>query len=553
MSVPAQIRDGLREARKLVGCDQVNEAEKLYRKLLSGGDSDEIVYRELFQLYVRQSKPEMAMSCIEEMARVFHDAPEWWHQLAQYAQSCGNHRKAIYGYQKFLERMPDRANSMYNLAYLLKQTGRLEEALGWYERSLSQGVSGREEVYTNMGVILSELRRESEARELYEKALKVRPEYLPALLNLAAFFEESGDRKSAFELYSKALTLDPGCVLAMCRLAYLTTASHSDEPLLKRISSMLQGNRTTKGEAEELHFALGKLLDDCGEFSRAFSSYSRANKLGEARFTPYRKEDQSRYVNELINAFSDASAESPRSQLSGAPVFIVGMFRSGSTLVEQVLSGHSHITAGGELDFFPGLVGDLGSRYPVELSRFEPEFYAKVGKDYCDFLAGRFGAETTITDKRPDNFLHIGLIKRALPKSRIIWTRRGILDNCLSVYFQQLGGGMNYSVDLDAIGHFYVEQERLMRHWQSLFPESILDVEYEKLVMAPEAEVRRMLEFLGLGWEEACLDFQQRDNYVKTASIWQVRKGLHSGSINRCKNYRGYTSVLDKYVSSDEQ
>ncbi|WP_406828168.1 tetratricopeptide repeat-containing sulfotransferase family protein [Microbulbifer sp. ARAS458-1] len=550
--MPARIQERLYEARVLVEREKFDEAEKLYRKLLSYSGSEDVVYRELFQFYVRQNRPKQAMSCLEEMARFFEDVPEWWHQLAQYAQSLGDLEKAIFGYQMFLGRVPDRPNSVYNLAYLLKQVGKLHEALTWYKKSLAMGISGEEEVYTNMGVILSELRREPEARDCYHKALEIRDDYLPAILNLAALFEEAGDQKAAATLYGKALVVDAKCVLAMCRLAYLTTADHSGEPLIHSISTMLKNSWLTKSESEELNFSLGKLLDDCGEYEGAFSRYSEANRLGQSRFSPYQKNVQSQYIDNLISSFSGDVLSVVGDSPDRAPIFICGMFRSGSTLVEQVLSGHSDITSGGELEFFPRLVAGLGDRYPGKLESLGVGFYQKVGRDYLDFLSDRFAVGSIVTDKRPDNFLHVGLIKRALPNARFIWTRRGLLDNCLSVYFQQLGGGMNYSVDLDAIGHFYVEQERLMHYWQSLFPGSILEVGYESLVMSPEKEVRRILDFLGVAWEEGCLEFQRRNNYVKTASVWQVRNALHTGSIGRFKNYQPYISVLNKYLQGNQ-
>ena len=548
MNVPPSVLKKLREARELAGGKRYAEAEQLYRMLLAAGGAEEVVFRELFQFYEQQKKTVQAISCLEEMARHFSDVPEWWLQLAQFAQSCGDHEKAILGYRKFLEQVPDRPNTVYNFAYLLKQTGRLEEALSWYQKALTIGVTGEEEVYTNIGVILSELRREAEARESYEKALKIRHSYVPAMLNLAALFEESGDRAPALALYEKALAVDSTCVLALRRMAYLTKVSHSGHPLVKNISSLLEWNGLPAADREELGFALGKLLDDCGEFDRAYDSYAKANDLGKSRFKPYHKEVQEKFVSSLIHSFPPESFEKVSGSPRAAPVFICGMFRSGSTLVEQMLGGHSEITSGGELEFFPRLVDKIGEEYPSNVSRFDRGFFKKVGADYMAFLSRRFDPGTLVTDKRPDNFLHIGLIKRALPNARFIWTRRGFLDNCLSVYFQQLGGDMNYSADLDSIGHYFIEQDRLMRHWQSVFPDSIFEVSYESLVENPESEVRGILGFLGLPWEGGCLDFHLRKNYVKTASVWQVRSGLHSGSIGRYKNYKMHISILDKYL-----
>ena len=550
MNISQDVLKQLQEARLLAESKRYAEAERLYRVLLSFGGSEEAIFRELFHFYAQQKKTAQAISCLEEMAEHFSDIPECWLQLAQFAQSNGDFETAILGYRKFLGQVSDRPNTVYNFAYLLKQAGRLEESLSWYQKSLAMGVSGKEEVYTNIGVILSELRRESEARKSYEQALEVRQDYLPAILNLAALSEESGDRVTASELYKKVLEIDAGNVLALSRLAYLSQVCRSDDPLVTRIQSILERKGLSTAEREELRFALGKLMDDCEEYDQAFANYVAANNLGRSRFNPYSAEAQSRLVDQFIAAAAPITPSLERNSSETSPVFICGMFRSGSTLVEQVLSGHSAITSGGELDFFPRMVHELGADYPEKLEQLSTEFYMAAGKDYMDFLSCRFDTKTIVTDKRPDNFIHVGLIKRALPDARFIWTRRGLLDNCLSIYFQQLGGGMNYSTDLEAIGHYLVEQERLMRHWQSLFPKSICEIEYEKLVVDPEVETRRLLDFLGLPWESGCLEFEGRKNYVKTASVWQVRKGLHAGSVKRYKNYENKLAVLDKFLQA---
>lgn len=548
MNIPPNTLKSLQEARSLTESKRFAEAEHLYQKLLSTSGVEELVYRELFHFYVQQEKTAQAVSCLEEMAQHFSGVPEYWLQLAQYAQTCGEYDKAILGYRKFLGQVTDRPNTVYNFAYLLKQVGELEEALSWYQKALAMGVSGKEEVYTNIGVILSELRREPEARASYEKALEVRQSYLPAMLNLAALSEESGGRVSASEQYEKVLAIDSENVLALSRLAHLSAVDSSAAPLIEKISTLLARSGLSLADQEELGFALGKLLDDCGEYEQAFAVITKANDLGKSRFKPYCKSAQSSLVDNLIDAFSPEMFDSESSNAEVGPVFICGMFRSGSTLVEQVLSGHSAIISGGELDFFPRLVRDLGGEYPDNLGRLSAEFFARVGVDYRDFLSLRFDPKAIVTDKRPDNFLHVGLIKRALPNARFIWTRRGLLDNCLSIYFQQLGGGMSYSTDLEAIGHYYMQQVRLMRYWQSLFPQSICEVEYEALVTDPEKETRRLLDFLGLTWESGCLNFQARKNYVKTASVWQVRMGLHTGSVKRYQNYKNQLSVLDKFL-----
>ncbi|WP_323846793.1 tetratricopeptide repeat-containing sulfotransferase family protein [Microbulbifer magnicolonia] len=539
----------LREARTLVAQNRFSEAEVLYQELLSTGEGREGLLRELFQLYMQLKRPADAIACLERLAQVVPAKPEYWLHMAELAQSVGNFAKAISAYRAFLRKVPDRPNIIFNFAHLLKRAGFPEEALERYRAALQKNISVQEEVYTNIGVIYSELRREREARQSFEKALELNEKYIPAIINLAGLLEESGDRSSASDYYRRALALDDSCYLALCRLAHLRRAQSEDDPLIEQISSLVARKDLSTADLEELNFALGKLLDDCGNYDRAFSSYEVANKLGALRFAPYDRARHTKSIDDLIQFFSRDWFAIKHSALTEAPVFICGMFRSGSTLVEQILSGHSGITAGGELEFFPQLIRDLHKRYPHVLAERQIQYFEQIGGEYLNFLEKRFPSGMLVTDKRPDNFLHVGLIKSVLPKARFIWTRRGLLDNCLSVYFQQLGGEMNYSVDLDSIGHYYTQQVRLMRHWKSLFPDSVFEFSYEQLVANSEVEVRRLLEFLELPWEAACLDFSSRVNYVKTASIWQVRESIHQKSAARHKCYEPYLKVLEKYLS----
>ena len=550
MNLSPEFLKRLREARTLVSQNRFAEAEQFYRRLLSTGEAREGLLKELFQLYMQRKRPVEALDCLERLAQEVPVKPEYWLHMAELAQSSGNVEKAIAAFRAYLKKVPDRPNIIFNFAYLLKRAGYLDDALEQYREALAKNISGQEEVYTNIGVICSELRQEDEARKSFEKALQINNKYIPAMVNLAALFEESGDKDSAIEYYRNVLALDGSYYLALCRLAHLNTAQNEQDPLIRQIAALTSRDDLPVADLEELHFALGKLLDDCGSYDRAFASFEAANKLGAKRFAPYDPARHSKFIDATMEVYSRAWFSVPHSTLADAPVFICGMFRSGSTLVEQILSGHPEVTAGGELEFFPRLINSLQKGYPQIVREKEEAFFQKIGGEYLRYLAQRFPSAATVTDKRPDNFLHVGLIKSVLPNSRIIWTRRDLLNNCLSVYFQQLGGGMNYSVDLDSIGHFYSEQVRLMEHWKALFPASVFEVNYEKLVADPEAEVRRLLQFLGLPWDPACLDFSVRKNYVKTASIWQVRESIHQKSAARHKHYEAHLKVLGKYLPS---
>jgi hypothetical protein len=237
-------------------------------------------------------------------------------------------------------------------------------------------------------------------------------------------------------------------------------------------------------------------------------------------------------VHRLMNAAARISPGAP----GQAPVFIVGMFRSGSTLVEQILAGHSGINAAGELELIPRLVRRIPG-YPEAVATADDASVGAWRDFYQEGIAPFARPGVLVTDKRPDNFLHIGLIKTLFPDAKIVHTRRDRLDNLLSLYFLHLNPEMAYALDLDDAAHWYAQYERLMAHWKALYPDDIVDVDYDELVRAPEPAVKRLLGFLGLGWEPSVLDLEQRDRPVKTASVWQVRQPMHARSSGRWRNY----------------
>ena len=535
----------LSRARRLLSAKQFSEAEAVYLELLGLEQEQELLLVDLVRLYCAWGKADQAISSLEKLTRLAPEELSYYLDLANICEQSGDLEKSAESYRRLLQRKPDLPNTWYNLARLLKRLGQSSEALAAYRESLRFNVSSPEEVYNNIAVIFSEMRQESEAVSSLVKAIEINPAYISARFNLGAIYEEVGDAEKALEQYQKILSLDPDYFPALCRIANMPHGSIDVDWLLKEIQKALEKPGVDARVREELLFSKGKLLDECRKFSDAFNAFRDANELGRGRFKAYSKVEHEKKIEEIINVFNRDWFSSQKGCSSQTPVFICGMYRSGSTLVEQILSGHPRVTAGGELDYFPkigmdGLLAsaDAGSRH---------EYIQSAAIGYEEYLEQRFGSVDQVTDKRPDNFLNLGVIKTIFPQARMIWTKRGLLDNCLSIYFQYLGGDMNYSVDLDFIGHYYAQQCKLMDHWRSLFPETIYPISYEALVEFPEREVRALLNFLELEWDAACLDFSRRENYVKTASVWQVRESVHKRSRSRHEHYSAFVDVLYKY------
>jgi tetratricopeptide (TPR) repeat protein len=463
-------------------------------------------------------------------------------------RQAGRLVEAVTLYERALARWPDLPDCWYNLALSQRQLGRFPEALSAYQHALERNVTCPEEVRLNRGVIFSDHLRQADAAEAeWHAALELNPNYLPALLNLANLREEQARRDEALVLYEHILAHDPHHTEALARYASLKRPASPDDPLVARVIAARDSSRTSPAEKASLGFALGKVLDACGAYDDAYAAYVRANRdsRDSARgLVNYNRRRHEQFVGELIATFATAQRAAAKPSQAAPPIFICGMFRSGSTLVEQILASHPHVTAGGEIDFLPTLVRSELALFPAAMKRVSADKLIDIARRYRDRLRELFPGAERITDKRPDNFLYIGLIKALFPDARIVNTVRDPLDNCLSVYFLHLDHSMSHALDLLDTAHYYRHYRRLMAHWKSLYGPDILDFDYDAFVRDPRPAIRDLLAFCGLEWNDSCLAFHQTKNVVKTESVWQVREPLYQRASGRWRNYARHLERL---------
>lgn len=471
----------------------------------------------------------------------------------------GRGLEAIEIFRQVLAEQPGSSEGWYELGYLLKAEGQFEDALGAYGQALSLGVRRPEEVHLNRAVIYSDhLRRDEDAERELIAALALAPDYIPALLNRGNLHEERGEQSEALACYDRVLagagsTDNPHHDLsfeALARSAKLRPPTNMDDPLLAQLreAAAAQSNKLVRAN---LLFALGQAYDRLGQFDLAFDAFAKGNRwLQRQSGRSYDRSQSSRLTDALIETF-DTTETSP-SEASGAtgtsPLFICGMFRSGSTLVEQVLAAHPQVTAGGELDWLRRLATGRLAPYPASMATPDPVRDAALAQEYRAHVAKLFpesSASKFITDKRPDNFILIGMIKRLFPSAKIVHTTRNPLDNGISVFMQHLNAQVaGYSGDLGSIGHYYGQYRRLMAHWKMLYGESIFEFDYDAFVREPQLELERLFDFLDLPWDDRCLEFHRLVNTVKTASYWQVRQPLHGNASGRWRNYDRHLGPL---------
>jgi len=402
-----------------------------------------------------------------------------------------------------------------------------------YRQTLDLGIDQPEEVHLNIAnICMDHLRKYEEARTEFQKALDINPSYFGAWHNLGNLAEQMGDREQAAACFEKCLEIDPENQSALARLADTHQFREKDDPLLARLNEKASASNNS-----DLHFALGSAYNQLADFDSAWSHFSRANELDQGNMPPYSRENTEQFFRQIASLSNREWLSNFQGQ-SHEPVFICGMFRTGSTLLEQVLNAHPAFTAGGESEFFPRLVLGEFLDYPQglgEVTHGEVESWRERHAEYSNRFTG---SATRLTDKRPDNFLNIGLIKAILPAARFIVTYRDWRDVALSVFSTRLGASQNYSTSLENIRHYISQQDLLLEHWKSLLGDDLVKVRYEDLVQQPREVIGQVLKFLGEEWDERCLSFDQQDSTVKTASVWQVRETFHTRSIGRWKNYQ---------------
>lgn len=464
--------------------------------------------------------------------------------------SAGQDVPAIAAYERALALEPDHPDAWFNLGHLQQRVRRYEDALASYAQALALGVRGPEEAHLNRAVILAEhLKRSDAAREALQLSLRFNPRYLPALINLGNLHEQRGEREAALMAYESALAVEPAQALALARLPNLKRVHDAADPLIGRLRAAIARPGTDWASQADLGFGLGKALDDAGAYDLAFAAYAAANHASRLSSGPrpvrYDRAAHEAFVQRTIEVFDTPAVASCGTDEAAAPVFICGMFRSGSTLIEQILGSHARVTAGGEIDLLPAIArAHLGRMLREPASALDEATFVPLRAAYRRGVAQQYPGAEVLTDKRPDNFLFIGLIKRLFPNARVLHTRRSVLDNCLSVYFLHLSHSMPYALDLEDIAHWYRQYRRLMDHWQTLYGDAIHEVDYDTLVAEPRPVIEGALAHLGLEWDDACLDFHRAKSVVMTPSAWQVRQPLYTRSSGRWRHYERHLGAL---------
>jgi len=472
--------------------------------------------------------------------------------LAEVAMRVGRNEEARHLLERALELAPDFMPARYQLAMLLHRRNEPAEALAEVERLLAK--DPRNPGYRNLAaVILSRVGEFERSSRLYADLVKEYPKNAKVWLSYGHVLKTEGRSDESIAAYRRAITHQPSFGEAYWSLANLKTFRFTDTDL----AAMRAGIKDpTVGEADRvhLHFALGKALEDAGDYAASFEFYSIGNALHRARH-PYNAAQNRARLHHLASVFTQPffAAREGSGDPSGTPIFIVGMPRSGSTLLEQILSSHPSIEGTTEL---PELItmarelraladsDDIGS-YADVLATLSPESLRELGGRYLERTrVHRKTDRPYFIDKMPNNFLHVGMIHLALPNAKIIDARRHPMACCFSNYKQHYARGQNFSYGLADMGGFYRDYVDLMAHFDEVLPGRVHRVFYERVVDDTEAEVRRALAYCGLPFDPECLQFFANDRPVRTASSEQVRQPIYRDGVEQWRHYEPWLDPL---------
>jgi len=419
---------------------------------------------------------------------------------------------------------------------------------------------GSAQAHAQLAWCLTEPTKAHEAIEHLRIAMDLDPHSEKVLESLATLLVRAGDFDEASQIFTQALRLNPGSATALCGLVGCRKFGPNDRDLTERIASAAEEGGRTEKQRAHLHRAAGKAYDDLGEYETAMRHFDISNQISEQitlrQGKPFGAPQLEAYTNLLIDVFTPEPfiRYSMIGSNSELPVLVVGMIRSGTTLLDEILSRHPKVASAGEVNFWtgpaPGVMLKEFLRGKVDTAKAN-----EVCQAYRILLRGAGPGKIRIIDKMPMNFLGLGLIHLLFPRARIIHCRRNPLDTCLSIYITELGTPRaDFAVSRRNILFMYKQYLRLMEHWRSVLPpDCFLEVDYEAIVANQEFEIRRVIEFLGLDWDDTCLEVGKNSTIVTTPSAWQARQPIYSTSVERWRRYEPWLGEFRELLPESER
>lgn len=581
---PGQAEGYLNLANAQSAMNEFQLAEKNYRKTLSIQPELAHVWMLIAHTQNQQQDHHAAIQSLQEALKRQPIYPEAHNSMGLMLQRQGHIDDAIACYKTAIEQRTNYAIAHYNLGTIMHESGQYTEA----SRAFHQAIQINPqyiEAYIALGLTIGFTGSVKDSSHCFQKALDIDPDNIEALVNLARARALQGHPDQAITLYQRAASLAPeqieaitGQVHILERKGLFKEAEHLIQPLLdnatddasvaiafatlsRRINRRDEAKSLLEGilqnmpatiplaQYPDIHFSLARIYQDQKSYDLAFKQFQQANYL-----LPYHFDlnEHKQYIDQIMQYGNRTFLDSiPCSTLNTSqPIFILGMPRSGTSLIEQIIASHPQVHGGGELSFISDISKNMPEQigsslpFPACISELTQDSINQLSQFYLSQIHALDAEATYITDKMPHNFLYLGLIERLLPQARIIHCKRNSIDTCLSIYTQNFTANHPYNKDLTQLGQYYLEYERLMQYWHQNLNIPIFNIQYEELINDQENMTHKLIEFCGLEWDDACINFHKSGRHVATPSYDQVRQPMYKSAIERWRCYEPYLQPL---------
>ena len=532
----------------LVKQDKSDEADELIKNFFENNEDYGLLYKGVRHLHAsRYRKAEDAFKkvLIEDENNI--DALRFMGILAF---KSGNHDIAEAMLTKALKLDPTYSLVWANLAQVFSVTGQLDKAKKSFKNILNMEPKNGL-IWAEYGTVLTKLANYEEGRDAYLKALEFKPDSPRVHLSLGHVYKTMGEIDNSIDSYKNTILQNNLSGEAYWSLANLKTYSFSENEIID-MEDTLKSDMSDI-ERSQMHFALGKAYEVKKDFDKSFKNYYEGNKVKKG-LIKYSSDDTTDNTKRILNFFNKENIQklARSSTRDRDPIFVLGMPRSGSTLVDQIISSHSKVDGTQELPNIIKIAAELNTNnqnnYPEVLKELDESKLSNLGKDYISETAWARDSAPFFIDKMPNNFIHIGLIKTILPNAKIIDTRRDPMDTCFSCFKQFFARGQLFTYSLEDLGNYYTDYIRAMNHWHNVYGKDIYTVHYDNVINETEETIRELIDYCELPFEKECLEFYNSSRPVKTPSAEQVRQPIYRSGLNYWKNYEKHLLPLKKII-----
>jgi tetratricopeptide (TPR) repeat protein len=532
----------VRQALALHQAGRAKEAEALYRQVLAKKADHAPALHFLGLLLHQSGRSTDGLPLMERSLRAQPDSADFLNNYGTVLRDLGRVQAAAASFRKAVTLRPDQLGARDNLGSTYTQLGRFDLA-----EEIHRGTIGRSPFHMRARIGLAETLQEAgkpdEALAAWREALTIRPKDAELRHGFGVALMEKGDLAGAAEQARQALAASPAMAKAWLLLSQVKRQRETDAELAAMDAAPAAA---PQGSLARMQFAfgLGKAHDDLKAYEKAFDYFAEGNAIRRAGIAYDGDKTRAEFAAMKATFTRDFFASHPTSEIQDdRPIFVVGMPRSGTTLIEQIIASHPQVYGAGELTILKTAVGkgfplDMKGGFPAGIADMPIKTFADAGHDYLDMLAKRYPEYRHVTDKMPGNFLLIGFLHMMLPKAKIVHCARNPVATCLSIFKSHFrGDGHLYGYDLAELADFHNLYVDMMRHWHEVVPGVVHDVRYEDFVADQEGQSRALMEYLGLPWDDKVLAFHEADRPVRTASAAQVRQPMYKGSVDLWKRY----------------